>query len=157
MTSIIIRMAIIICFYIIGAYATTDIVRLLKGSQLAVWNKSCYCPVCNNRIKLVEQIPIVSYVIGRGICRKCKSKIPFSDIWLEVVVFAVLSVVSIVTNFSYIGLFVCIVFYETLKITCCIKYGIRENDFLKNCIFSLLTNMLVFLLIAFLYLFEHII
>jgi prepilin signal peptidase PulO-like enzyme (type II secretory pathway) len=61
MATMIIRTAIIMCFYIIGAYATTDIVRLLKGARLAVWTQSCYCPVCNNCIKLVEQIPIISY------------------------------------------------------------------------------------------------
>jgi leader peptidase (prepilin peptidase)/N-methyltransferase len=145
------------CFYIIGAYATTDIVRLLKGSYLPVWSKSCYCPVCDERIRLAEQIPIVSYIVGKGRCRKCHSKIPLSDIWLEVVVFIALSVVAVATCFSYTSLLFDIVFYELLKIICCIKYGIRESGFLPNVLFSLLTNMAVFGLLAFLYLIEHII
>jgi hypothetical protein len=73
------------------------------------------------------------------------------------VVFIALSVVAVATCFSYTSLLFDIVFYELLKIICCIKYGIRESGFLPNVLFSLLTNMAVFGLLAFLYLIEHII
>jgi leader peptidase (prepilin peptidase)/N-methyltransferase len=151
------KMAIIFCFYIMGAYATTDILRLLKGSQLSVWDKNCYCPVCKEQIRLIDQIPIISYIISKGRCRKCNSKIPLSDLWLEAVIFIALSGYSIAYDFSYNSLVVSIVFYEMLKIFCCAIYGVRDNDFFKNFIVSLLVNIAIFGLLAILFLIEHLV
>lgn len=49
-------------FYIMGAYATTDILRLLKGSTVKVNAPDCYCPICHNKIALRDQLPIISYI-----------------------------------------------------------------------------------------------
>jgi leader peptidase (prepilin peptidase)/N-methyltransferase len=157
MAKIVIRIAIILCFYIIGAYATTDIVRLLKGAQLSVWDKYCYCPICNERIRLIDQIPIIAYLIGKGRCRKCNSKIPLSDLWLEIIVFSVLTIYAIASDFSYSSLLFGIIFYEILKIICFLICGTREKSFVKNYVYSLFINIVIFALLAFLYLIEYLV
>lgn len=44
-----------------------------------------HCPKCNHYLKWYENIPIISYLLLRGKCSKCKSKIPLSYIVVEIV------------------------------------------------------------------------
>jgi hypothetical protein len=76
-------------------------------------------------------------------------------LWLELGIFAFLSVYAIMSEFSYSGIIVSIIFYESLKIVCCTIYGIREERFIVNYIYSLFMNMIIFLLISILYFIEH--
>jgi leader peptidase (prepilin peptidase)/N-methyltransferase len=145
-------MAVILSFYILGAYATTDILRLLKGCSVAVNEPNCYCPVCNNKIKLPNQLPIISYVYGHGKCRNCKSAIPVTDIFLEVFLFAVMSLITILLNFR-LKAFVCdILVYESTKALFLIKYGKREEQFKKNLCVSILNNIGIFAIVLVLFL-----
>lgn len=152
MEQLILRMAICFTFYILGAYATTDILRLLKGSTVSVTAPDCYCPICNNKIALTDQFPIISYIRNHGKCRHCKSTIPFFDLFLEVFLFVLLSAVSILLNFSWLAYGLCVLIYELTKIVLLITHGKREQDFCKNLLRSLGNNVLLFLLIAFLFL-----
>ena len=79
----IIHISIVFAFYIIGAFSTTDILRLLNGQTASVSDPYCYCPVCGNKIPLYDQIPIFSYFINHQKCRFCGSKIPPSELFLE--------------------------------------------------------------------------
>ena len=152
MEQIIVRIAICFTFYIMGAYATTDILRLLKGSTVSVTAPDCYCPICNNKIALTDQLPIISYIRNCGKCRHCKSTIPFFDLFLEIFLFVLLSAVSILLNFSWLAYGLCVFIYELTKLVLLITHGKRENDFEKNLLRSLGNNVLLFLLIGFLFL-----
>lgn len=66
MQALIVHFFIIFAFYILSAYATTDILRLLKGSTLPANSAHCYCPNCNSKIALKDQIPILSYFLNHG-------------------------------------------------------------------------------------------
>ncbi len=68
MKTALVYFSIYFAFYILGAYATTDILRLLKGSTLYVNARDCYCPICHNRILLKDQIPLFSYLKNKGKC-----------------------------------------------------------------------------------------
>ena len=43
-----------------------------------------HCPKCNHRLSWYENIPIISYIIQKGKCRNCRSKIPISYWVVEV-------------------------------------------------------------------------
>ena len=43
-----------------------------------------HCEKCNHQLKWYELIPIVSYIIQGGKCRKCKSKLPISYLLMEI-------------------------------------------------------------------------
>lgn len=155
MPSFIIRIAIILTFYIIAAFSTTDILRLLKGSVVSVSASDCFCPVCGKKIPLRSQLPIFSYFFSHGKCQFCKSKIPASELCLELFLFVALSVIAFFFGFSYSGLAACILFYETIKFVCLFRFGRRECDFPKNLLLSLLHNLIIFCLLAFLFFLEH--
>lgn len=155
MRGIFIRMVIVYSFCIWGAYATTDILRLLEGAVLPVWKSSCHCPMCKGKIRLADQIPIFSYVYGKGKCRNCGSRIPLSDLFLELFIIAGFTGLSLCTDFSWQCLIACIVGYELLKVACFLIFGVRKEGFAKNLFYSICSNLLIFTMISFLFLLRH--
>lgn len=149
MKSLILYFIIIFSYYILGAYATTDILRLLKGSSVSVNAPNCYCPYCNTQISLWDQLPLISYFINHGVCRKCKSRIPISDLFLEFFLFVFFCVITFLSHFSWPGFFLCILFYESTKIVFILHFGKRERNFTKNMVLSLVNNLFLFSIIAF--------
>lgn len=154
---LIIRIAICICFYFIGAYATTDILRLLKGNKQEVNKGGCVCPKCGYRIRLWDQIPIFSYLLQRGKCKKCKSPIPPENFYLEVAMFGYMSFISVLNGFSIWSYLSCIIFYEGVKFCMILYKGGKEEDFKKNLASSIRMNILIFALVGFLFLVANIV
>ncbi len=142
---------IILAFYVLSAYATTDIIRLLKGSKTPVYAPDCYCDACGNKIRLIDQIPIFAYLFNGGKCHHCKCKIPSFDFYFEIFFLLGLTVTNILLRFSLIGFAATVAEYELAKLIFIIIKGKREDSFAKNLLISLLTNVLVFLLIGALY------
>lgn len=58
---------------LIGSFLNVCIYRIPRGESI-VYPPS-HCTNCENKIKLYDLIPIISYVILRGKCRHCKEKI----------------------------------------------------------------------------------
>ena len=140
--------ALFLAFYFIGAYATTDISRLLRGSERSVLTRDCFCPACGYTIPLKEQIPIFSYLKNRGRCRNCKAAIPFLDIFPECFLFPALSLIAILWSFSWKAYFASVLLYEGLKLFFILYRGPRKRNFFKSLMFSLFQNLLIFALLA---------
>lgn len=152
MSRTLLYIAIIMVFYIMGAYATTDILRLVKGSTLSINAPHCYCPKCQSKIRLKDQIPIVSYILGGGKCRNCKSPIPIFDLFFELFIFVLLSAIAICLRFHWTAYLCCICAYELTKVIFIAIYKPRENAFVKNLLHSLMNNLVIFALLGFLFL-----
>lgn len=148
-------LCIYIAFYILGGYSTTDISRLLSGSTLPINNPYCYCPLCNTRIKLRDQLPVIAYLKNKGQCANCKSKIPPSELLLELLIFIPMCLLTTILHFSWLSYWLSIVYYELFKLTLIISRGKRENFFFKNLVQSLLNNLILFLIIASFFAFAH--
>lgn len=58
---------------VIGSFLNVCIYRIPKGLSIAY--PPSYCPKCGQRIKPYDLIPVVSYVILGGKCRRCKEPI----------------------------------------------------------------------------------
>lgn len=151
MNTFIIRFFILFAFYVLGAYATTDIPRLLRGSTTAIHAVHCYCPVCGYQIRLTDQIPIISYLKNKGRCLGCHTQIPFSDIFLEIYIFAGCTVITILSSFTLPGILFCILFFEGTKLFYLVRKGPREKEFIPNLLRSLWNNLIYFLLLSVLF------
>lgn len=57
----------------IGSFLNVVIIRLERHESL--YKQSSHCMTCGNKIKWYDNIPIISYLVLRGKCRKCGSKI----------------------------------------------------------------------------------
>jgi leader peptidase (prepilin peptidase)/N-methyltransferase len=56
-----------------GSFVSTAALRTARGEQ--VLGGRSHCDGCDRSLSLVETIPLVSYVAGRGRCSSCRSKI----------------------------------------------------------------------------------
>ncbi len=144
-----IRIAVCLTYYHIGGLATTNIERLFKGCDMSVMNSKCFCPVCKKRISWFLQLPIISYIVCRGKCSECSSKIPVKSLALEIIVFTVMSVISIMFDFSPVGVLFSFISYELIKLICIIINGRREDDFAKEYAISVLIIVVFFIMTEF--------
>lgn len=141
-----------LAFYILGAYATTDIPRLLKDSNFDTWDGACYCPKCNHRLHFTDQLPIISFLLSHGKCNYCSTAIPISNLIPEVCYFLFFSILATITHFSWISFFLIILIYESVKLFCICYYGPKTSHFCKNLICSVMQNIVLFALLAFIFL-----
>lgn len=58
---------------VIGSFLNVVIYRLPRKQSLSYPGSSC--PICNEKIKWYDNIPILSYMVLGGKCRVCKTKI----------------------------------------------------------------------------------
>lgn len=61
--------------FIFGSFYNVVGLRVPKGNFLA--SDRSYCPTCNRTLKWTELIPIVSFLLQKGECKGCKSKISY--------------------------------------------------------------------------------
>ena len=57
----------------VGSFLNVCILRLPQGASLV--KPGSHCPQCQSPIRFYDNIPLVSYLILRGKCRKCKARI----------------------------------------------------------------------------------
>jgi prepilin signal peptidase PulO-like enzyme (type II secretory pathway) len=145
----IIKLAMCFGYYIFSATPTTDILRLLKGSQSAINTINSRCASCNHIIRHWEQLPIMSYLLSRGKCRYCNEKIPKQSLFLEAATFCMMVGVTAAFQFRFIGVALSFLCYELMKAGFILRYGAREKSFLKELIISLGYNVGFFGLFAF--------
>lgn len=153
MIQLLIKTAICISFYIIGAYATTDILRLLKGHPVSVRNSECFCESCGCKLTLRQQIPIFSYLSCHGKCKNCGHAISPGNFILEVLFTTVFILATVIADFRPVIWLFCVLFYEAVKLFCVIRRGKRGRELTKGLFFSLLGNAVNFSLVGVLFFF----
>lgn len=151
MQAALIHICTIFALYILSAFSTTDILRLLCGCETSILSPSCFCPQCGRRILLRHQIPIVSYIRNKGSCRSCGSRIPKTELFLEAFLFTAMTLAAVLTRFSWTGFFLDLVLFELTKLCFLCRFGIRRTRFFQELCISLILNIIEFLLLAFLF------
>jgi leader peptidase (prepilin peptidase)/N-methyltransferase len=58
---------------IVGSFSNVCIYRIPKNESIIY--PASHCPKCRSKIKPVENIPLLSFILLKGRCRNCKSKI----------------------------------------------------------------------------------
>ena len=129
---------------IISGLSTSDIQRLLKGSDGKITDKDCRCDSCGGIIPIYKQIPVVAYIASYGRCSMCGAKIPVVTAVQEgaFIIFAVIT--GILTDFSFWAVAINFLVYELYKtIMICIK-GRRKKEFGKSLLVSVTLNICLF-------------
>lgn len=145
----IIYAAIILSYYCISGMATTNILRLLSGSTARQNDLHCYCGKCGHIIPVYHQFPIFSYFASKRRCRYCGTPIPFSNTAMEVTVFIIMSLVSILFKFSPLGIIFSFISYEIIRLAMLIRFGKRSDHFITEYIIALSYMLVAFLLVLF--------
>lgn len=58
----------------VGSFLNVCIYRLPEGKPLAVSRSAC--PACDSQIRFYDNIPVLSFLMLRGRCRRCNAPIP---------------------------------------------------------------------------------
>lgn len=77
-----IQIVIFIAGAILGSFFNVCIYRLPIDESIII--PSSHCPNCKTRIKIWENIPIISYIILKGKCRYCHVQIPLTYLTVEI-------------------------------------------------------------------------
>ena len=129
---IIVIVAFILIYYNVSGLATTNIIRLTKGNTLTILSSKCNCENCGAKISPVFQLPIISFVICKGRCRNCNSKLPIYALVLEISVLIGMVTISFMLTFSTMGVSLSFLYYEAIRIIVVIIKGRRQSNFLKQ-------------------------
>ena len=65
----------------VGSFLNVLIIRL--PADESIWRKNSHCTSCNNPIAVYDNIPILSYLLLGGKCRKCGAKFSSQYFWVE--------------------------------------------------------------------------
>ena len=65
-----------------GSFYTLAVYRIPK--KLDITHTHSFCPNCNHKLGFLELIPVLSYIILRGKCKKCGKKIRIRYFLLEI-------------------------------------------------------------------------
>lgn len=57
----------------VGSFLNVVVYRL--PLEKSIVTPRSYCPLCNTPVKFYDNVPVLSYLLLKGRCRKCKSKI----------------------------------------------------------------------------------
>jgi leader peptidase (prepilin peptidase) / N-methyltransferase len=110
---------VVLAVLVWGSFLNVVIYRIPAGLSLVKPPSSC--PACHARIKPYDNIPIVSYLLLRGKCRRCGARIPFSYVLVEILTPA--SFVVLYLNFSLsFYFFASCLFTTALIVLCFIDY-----------------------------------
>ena len=110
---------VILCGLAWGSFLNVVIYRLPAGLSLVKPPSSC--PSCHERIKPYDNIPVLSYLLLRGKCRRCGVRIPFSYVLVEVLTPAAFVVLYLHYSLSFF-FFASALFTSALIVLCFIDY-----------------------------------
>ena len=139
-----------IIFFIFGCIMGSfyHVVATRLSNDESIISPPSHCPKCNHRLKWYENIPIISYIILRGKCSKCHSKIPLSYLVVEVVTGLLFAVSYHCFHFEYTQL-ISLIFISGLIIVIVsdIEYMIILDEVLTVSSLLIIITYTIFLII----------
>lgn len=145
---IIITALFFVCFHISGL-ATTNILRLTKGSSSPILASNCYCDSCGARIPPLLQLPIVSYIVCKGKCRSCGAQIPVFPLVLELTILSGMFAITILLKCTFMAVSLSFLFYEMVRIVTVVLLGKRSEQFAKQYLIAVLSMLPFYILTLF--------
>ncbi len=94
---VILYLIFIVAGLAVGSFLEVVIYRVPR--KLSIVRPASFCPSCKKKIAFYDNIPVLSYMILRGRCRYCKSKIPVTSIVVEI-----LTSLLFLLNYIFFGL-----------------------------------------------------
>ncbi|MBO4666651.1 MAG: prepilin peptidase [Bacilli bacterium] len=98
----------------IGSFLNVVIYRLPLGMNLAM--PASHCPKCNEPIKWYDNIPIISYIVLKGKCRKCHEKISPRYLIIELMTGIISTLIFIRFGLTLLSLFGILLFLILIPI-----------------------------------------
>ena len=94
-------------------------------------------------------MPIISYILCKGKCRNCNSKIPTDGLLLEIVILLGMFLLSAVMSFSILGVAISFIFYEVIRVVVIAIKGKRSIKFAKQYLIAVAAMLPYYLVTSF--------
>ena len=146
--SIIMVLLFLVYFHISGL-ATTNMLRLTSGNTMRVLASKCYCDSCGAAIPPHLQLPIISYIVCKGKCKNCGTRIPIFPLLWELTILIVMFAITALLNCTFLGVSLSFLFYELVRILVVVIKGKRSLDFGKQYLIAVLAMMPFYVLTLF--------
>src|SRR5690554_6056807 len=111
---------------IIGSFLNVIIYRLPKNESIV--SPPSHCPNCDKNLRVIDLIPVISFIINRGKCRYCGDKISWQYPLVELL--TVFLFLSLFLKFGFNSIFIIYIILVSLLIVLSfidIKYMIIPN------------------------------
>ena len=145
---IIVTALFFVYFHICGL-ATTNILRLIKGSTTPIMASKCYCDGCGATIPPHLQLPIISYIACKGRCKNCGTRIPVFPLLLELIILIGMFVITVLLNCTFLGVSLSFLLYEIVRISVIVIKGKRSLNFGKQYLIAVLAMIPFYVLTLF--------
>lgn len=99
---------------IVGSFLNVCIYRLPRGESI-VWPAS-HCPICGNKLKPIELVPIISYFLLKGKCSACGAPISWRYPLVELLTGVLFVVAYNLLPSAFLPLAFCLVFLCLLTV-----------------------------------------
>ncbi|MBR4632528.1 MAG: prepilin peptidase [Elusimicrobia bacterium] len=109
------RILVFLFGLIMGSFANVCIYRMPKN--LSIFKPNFRCMNCNSFIKWYDNIPIISYILLKGKCRSCGSKIAFIYPAMELICGLLFLSMFYLFGFSFALIPFCLLLFSLLVIT----------------------------------------
>ena len=83
---------------IVGSFSNVCIYRIPKNESIVY--PASHCPKCRSKIKPVDNIPLLSFILLKGRCRNCKSKISIQYPIVELVTGLIYLIIYLIYGLS---------------------------------------------------------
>ncbi len=150
MTNHIVVIISLFCIYFhISGLATTNILRLTVGNTTPVLASKCYCDSCGATIPPHLQLPVISYVLCKGKCKKCGARIPLFPLLLELTILFGMFTITVLLGCTFLAVSLSFLFYELVRILTVAVFGKRAEQFKKQYLIAVLSMLLFYILTLF--------
>ncbi|MDO5568838.1 MAG: prepilin peptidase [bacterium] len=137
---------LLIFFFVLGTILGSfyHLVGIRRGQGKSIIKPASHCSSCNNRLKWYDLIPVISYLLNKGKCRYCHTKINFSYFLTELITGVLFAVAYHVFGLN-VELIIKLIFISCLIIIIVsdIEYMIIPDEILiTGCIVIVLINLI---------------
>ena len=130
---------------VFASFIHVYVTRTINGESIV--KPRSHCPKCNHVLKWYELVPVISYIVQKGRCTKCDSKIGMDSFLAEIMTGLLFVVVYIIYGFSYETLLGFVIVLTLVSI--CIS-DFRNMIILDSTLVTsvLLTYLIIFLILG---------
>ena len=81
---------------IFASFANLVVLRTIRDESIVF--PPSHCDSCGHRLRVIDLVPILSYIFLRGKCRYCKSKIPLESFMVELILGLIFAIIFDFSN-----------------------------------------------------------
>ena len=91
---------------LIGSFLNVCIYRIPKGEDI-VFERS-HCMNCGYQLSIKDLVPLLSYILLKGRCRNCKTKLSIQYPFIEALNGVLYLVIFLIIGFNYLAVIYCL-------------------------------------------------